>query len=649
MQTRRKLVIGPLFWIAFAPSALLWSCGGGGSSGTGGLGGSSGTGGAEAGTCVANDGDCDGFADESAGGKDCDDTDPKIHPDASEVVKDGVDQNCDGIDGVDFDQDGHATVPSGGDDCDDADAKTYMGAPDTAGDGKDQSCDGADGIDADGDGVASTASGGTDCNDSDAAVAPGKADSVGDGVDQSCDGVDGTDKDGDKHASKASGGDDCNDNLADTFPGAVDMIGDGKDQDCSGVDGVDADKDGFASKASGGPDCDDADVAVNPGSQDNEWQLQSPVTGMPSSYRVVAAAGSNGRLHALVTSGTKVVYATDATGSWTNEQLSAQAGSVTSGMAVDSAGTIHVVYPGPGGKLLYSTKSGSSWSSEEIEPGDTSIDYSSALRIDTNGVPHIAWAERVTSTVAALRYATKPGSTWIVESPNGSADVGTDPVRLDLDGNGIPHIAAGDPLTIARRTGPSAWQVEKPLTGIYPAFALDGSGKRHLAVQGASFTLLYLTDVGGTWQNQKIEELSGAGFWPSLLMDGAKAHIAWVRASSAATVLRYTRNVGTAWTSVTVDSGQFANSSALVRASDGRLHIFYIAGQTTLKQASYGAPPNGKDDNCDGVDGVDADADGYASKATGGTDCDDTASFTHPGALDSVGDGVDQDCDGSDG
>ena len=44
----------------------------------------------------------------------------------------------------------------------------------------------------------------------------------------------------------------------------------------------------------------------------------------------------------------------------------------------------------------------------------------------------------------------------------------------------------------------------------------------------------------------------------------------------------------------------------------------------------------GADENCDGVDGVDADGDGYASAASGGTDCDDADAGVHPGAPDAM-------------
>jgi hypothetical protein len=77
-------------------------------------------------------------------------------------------------------------------DCDDRDATIYPGAPDSPGDGIDSDCDGTDGpaTDADGDGYDDTAFGGTDCDDGDATIYPGATETCGDGIDQDCDGSD---------------------------------------------------------------------------------------------------------------------------------------------------------------------------------------------------------------------------------------------------------------------------------------------------------------------------------------------------------------------------------------------------------------------------------------------------------------------------
>ncbi len=61
---------------------------------------------------------------------------------------------------------------------------------------------------------------------------------------------------------------------------------------------------------------------------------------------------------------------------------------------------------------------------------------------------------------------------------------------------------------------------------------------------------------------------------------------------------------------------------------------------------------NGADDNCDGAtdEGFDADGDGATSMdlCTDGTDCDDAAAGTYPGAPETPYDDIDQDCDGAD-
>jgi hypothetical protein len=77
---------------------------------------------------------------------------------------------------ADLDDDGHDSIEHGGDDCDDSDATVYPGADDVVGDGVDQNCDGLDGVDSDADGHASQESGGLDCDDAESGVHPGASD-----------------------------------------------------------------------------------------------------------------------------------------------------------------------------------------------------------------------------------------------------------------------------------------------------------------------------------------------------------------------------------------------------------------------------------------------------------------------------------------
>ncbi len=83
---------------------------------------------------------------------DCDDTSASVHPGATEVPYDGIDQDCDGFDLCDADGDGFDAIACGGTDCDDTDADIHPGAPDAWYDGVDSDCAGNDDYDQDGDG-----------------------------------------------------------------------------------------------------------------------------------------------------------------------------------------------------------------------------------------------------------------------------------------------------------------------------------------------------------------------------------------------------------------------------------------------------------------------------------------------------------------
>ena len=284
----------------------------------------------------SNDLDCNDSGEGSSSDPptDCDDTDSSINPNASEVIDDGIDQDCDNGDTcyVDADSDGYRhtntslTVNSqdldcndagegrGGEpatDCDDSEATTYPGASEVVDDGIDQDCDNGDtcyvdndndgfrnqnttltidsaDLDCDDDGEAKTTDPSTDCNDNVASVYPGAPEVVDDGIDQDCFQGDlcyaDSDSDGyrasDTSLSVVSSDLDCNDNgegstnepatdcddsEATTYPGATELIDDGVNQDCSGGDlcYVDSDSDGFRNSdisltvSSNDLDCDD--------------------------------------------------------------------------------------------------------------------------------------------------------------------------------------------------------------------------------------------------------------------------------------------------------------------------------------------------------------------------------------------------------
>jgi hypothetical protein len=167
-------------------------------------------------------------------GGDCNDADPLINPNASEIC-DGIDNDCDGIADdsliftmyyVDADGDGFGDEATGvescsqpqntitvGGDCDDANDQIYPGATEIC-DAVDNDCDGStdEGLtfityytDADNDGFGTGSTGlsfcenpgpgfsanNLDCNDANGQINPNAIDILDNGIDENCDGVDG--------------------------------------------------------------------------------------------------------------------------------------------------------------------------------------------------------------------------------------------------------------------------------------------------------------------------------------------------------------------------------------------------------------------------------------------------------------------------
>jgi hypothetical protein len=174
------------------------------------------------------DADSDGVCAED----DCNDNYNLAYEGATEIPYNGLDEDCDGEDLVDYDNDGHDADFVGGDDCNDGNPEVYPGAPEECYYAlQDYNCDeqfGGDDCDFDGYDRYE------DCDDENPSAYPGAKDPWYNGVDEDCEGNSDYDMDYDGDDSDEHGGLDC-DEANPLVGGALPELLDGFDNDCDDI------------------------------------------------------------------------------------------------------------------------------------------------------------------------------------------------------------------------------------------------------------------------------------------------------------------------------------------------------------------------------------------------------------------------------
>jgi hypothetical protein len=174
---------------------------------------------------------------------------------------------------------------------------------------------------------------------------------------------------------------------------------------------------------------------------------------------------------------------------------------------------------------------------------------------------------------------------WTIERP---PELVGDDVSLALDPDGVVHISVhgtvqpGGVLVGRRELG--VWSRETAETaagrGLHTTLAIDPEGRSHLAyygAPGAEAQLWYASDATGSWRSEPIgpATLDPALSRASIAIDAAGIHVAYHDA--AARQLRFSSRVGPGqWETVTVDATQDSGGFASLVLEGGRAHVAYV-------------------------------------------------------------------------
>ncbi len=137
-------------------------------------------------------------------------------------------------------------------------------------------------------------------------------------------------------------------------------------------------------------------------------------------------------------------YRTGSPPSWAISQINASGdGGESTSMVMAPGGLERISYSNgsQGVRYLY-RESGSVWH-DELVVADNGEFIPTALALDADGYPHIAYVAYVGSE-HLLRYAAFNGSTWDIVTVDDSGEVGADSISLAIDGEGVPHIIYAD-------------------------------------------------------------------------------------------------------------------------------------------------------------------------------------------------------------
>ncbi len=276
-----------------------------------------------------------------------------------------------------------------------------------------------------------------------------------------------------------------------------------------------------------------------------------------------------------------VAFTTSAFAEWVIEDVdptSDDAGAYTS-IVLDDMDHPHISYfrkpfskSGAGNcSLMHAFLDGSSWvlTAVDTQPYQSYSFGQTAMRLDSNGYPHIAY--RIDYT---LKYARWNGSEWLVTTTPGKSCI-----SLALDSNDVPHISYYDhtdhSIGYAILNGAS-WDstVLDNYSGTCEgtSIVIDSSERPLIAYYNYG-SVKYAEWNGTDWTITVVYEGPGIGYWPSLALDSAdNPRISYCDYYNGN--LKYAEFDGSAWVESTIESdGYCGYYSSLAFDSNDEPHV----------------------------------------------------------------------------
>ncbi|MFA6215497.1 MAG: hypothetical protein WC768_02940 [Patescibacteria group bacterium] len=284
-----------------------------------------------------------------------------------------------------------------------------------------------------------------------------------------------------------------------------------------------------------------------------KWQMKKDWVNYAFGTYSAIAIDNNDKVHICATGGNgageNVVYATNVTGHWTDQDIDRSPSSgLECDIAIDAANKPHLSYwQWSGDNLRYATNASGSWLSEEVDGGSVYW-VGTSIMIDSAGKTNIVYSGN-----GYVRLATEKPDTWDIQTIDAITSYSkTAAVMGSQDQLYILHDGG-----LASRIG-GIWIDDKifaaMLEGITftPRFdrdgiVLDAAGYLHLAFEicvdkndgGYDYYLYYATNLNGEWQAVKLDSWEGDAigelgtFPPAITTDvSGNAHIAYVRSQT---------------------------------------------------------------------------------------------------------------------